>query len=163
VLNFIRNGQRVLTIADQLAAFFCFMHHLRPHQAASVVSWTGSSIEGSSFSGLLTRVEIGHIRISSAGNGRIRSRGSTRIIISGENDGHSVMNVGHKLVGISGDDHKSAGPFTGTRVLPIFPDTGNAEGAPSFIAIAYGCFAFWPLIAFHSKKPSTGTMQRRLR
>jgi hypothetical protein len=28
-------------------------------------------IEGSSFSGLLTRVEIGHIRIGSAGNGRI--------------------------------------------------------------------------------------------
>src|SRR6266404_9906965 len=25
-----------------------------------------------------------------------------------------------------------------------------------------GCFALWPLIAFHSKKPSTGTMQRRL-
>jgi hypothetical protein len=36
----------------------------------------GSTIEGSSFSGLLTRVEIGHIRIGSAGNGRIRSRGS---------------------------------------------------------------------------------------
>jgi hypothetical protein len=30
----------------------------------------------------------------------------------------------------------------------------------SFIAIAYGCFALCPLIAFHSKKPSTGTMQR---
>jgi hypothetical protein len=36
----------------------------------------GSRIEGSSFSGLLTRVEIGHIRIGSAGNGPIRSRGS---------------------------------------------------------------------------------------
>jgi len=36
----------------------------------------GSSIDGSSFSGLLTRVEIGHIRISSAGKGRIRSRAS---------------------------------------------------------------------------------------
>jgi hypothetical protein len=35
----------------------------------------GSTIEGSSFSGLLTRVEIGHIRIGSAGNGRIRSLG----------------------------------------------------------------------------------------
>ena len=36
----------------------------------------GSTIEGSSFSGLLTRVEIGHIRIGSAGNGRSRSPGS---------------------------------------------------------------------------------------
>jgi hypothetical protein len=32
-------------------------------------------MEGSSFSGLLTIVEIGHIRIGSAGNGRIKSRG----------------------------------------------------------------------------------------
>jgi hypothetical protein len=29
----------------------------------------GSTIDGSSFSGLLTRVEIGHMRIGSAGNG----------------------------------------------------------------------------------------------
>jgi hypothetical protein len=36
----------------------------------------GSTIEGSSFSGLLTRVEIGHMRIRSAANGRIKSRGS---------------------------------------------------------------------------------------
>jgi hypothetical protein len=34
----------------------------------------GSTIEGSSFSGLLTRVEVDHIRIGSAGNGR-RLRG----------------------------------------------------------------------------------------
>jgi hypothetical protein len=33
----------------------------------------GSTIDGSSFSGLLTRVEIGHIRMGSAGNGRIKS------------------------------------------------------------------------------------------
>ena len=33
----------------------------------------GLRIEGSSFSGLLTRVEVGHIRIGSAGNGRIKS------------------------------------------------------------------------------------------
>jgi hypothetical protein len=36
----------------------------------------GSMIEGSSFSGLFTRVEIGHIRIGSDGKGRIKSRGS---------------------------------------------------------------------------------------
>jgi hypothetical protein len=36
----------------------------------------GSTIEGSSLSGLLTRVEIGHIRMGSARNGRIKSRGS---------------------------------------------------------------------------------------
>jgi hypothetical protein len=37
------------------------------------------------------------------------------------------------------------------------------NGLPSFMAMAYGCLAVWPLIAFHSKKPSTGRMQRRLR
>src|SRR6516225_7567794 len=36
----------------------------------------GSMIDGSSFSGLLTRVEIGHIRVGSAGNGCMRSSGS---------------------------------------------------------------------------------------
>jgi hypothetical protein len=44
--------------------------------AAVVVNSTGSTIDGSSFSGLLTHVDIGHIRISSAGKGRIRSAGS---------------------------------------------------------------------------------------
>jgi len=36
----------------------------------------GSTIDGSSFSGLLTRVEIGHIRIGLLGYGRSKSRGS---------------------------------------------------------------------------------------
>src|SRR6476646_238454 len=33
------------------------------------------------------------------------------------------------------------------------------NGRPSFMAIAYGCLAFCPLIAIHSKNPSTGMMQ----
>jgi hypothetical protein len=45
-------------------------------QAASVASSLGSTIEASSFSGLFTRVDIGHTRICSAGNGRITSAGS---------------------------------------------------------------------------------------
>jgi hypothetical protein len=36
----------------------------------------GSMIDGSSFAGLLTRVEIGHMRSRSDGNGRSKSRGS---------------------------------------------------------------------------------------
>jgi hypothetical protein len=43
---------------------------------ANVASSIGSMIEGSSFSGLLTRVDIGHIRIRSVGNCRIKPRGS---------------------------------------------------------------------------------------
>jgi hypothetical protein len=43
------------------------------------------------------------------------------------------------------------------------------RGAPAAEKLRYslhycnGCLDFWPFIAFHSKKPSTGTMQRRLR
>jgi len=46
------------------------------HSHALAANSTGSTVDASSFSGLFTRVEIGHIRISSAGHGRIRSRGS---------------------------------------------------------------------------------------
>ncbi len=49
---------------------------LRSAYAAELVNSMGSMIEGSSFSGLLTRVETGHIRRGSAGNGRINSCGS---------------------------------------------------------------------------------------
>jgi hypothetical protein len=48
----------------------------RRHYAASLANWTGSMIDGSSFSGLLTRVEIGQIHMRPAGKERIRSRGS---------------------------------------------------------------------------------------
>ena len=43
--------------------------------ATAMANSIGSTIDGSSFSGLLTWVEIGHIRIGSAGKGRINSRG----------------------------------------------------------------------------------------
>jgi hypothetical protein len=49
---------------------------LRSAYAAEVVNSIDSTIEGSSFSGLLTRVEIGHVRILSPGKGRINSFGS---------------------------------------------------------------------------------------
>jgi hypothetical protein len=44
--------------------------------AASVDSSIGSTIEESSFWGLLTRVEIGHMRIRPAGKDRIKSPAS---------------------------------------------------------------------------------------
>jgi hypothetical protein len=43
--------------------------------AAEVANWIGSTIEGSSCSDLLTRIENGHIRMGSAGKGRINLRG----------------------------------------------------------------------------------------
>ena len=38
---------------------------------------------------------------------------------------------------------------------------GMPKGDPSLMAMANGCLAFWPLIAFHSKKPSAGMRHRR--
>ena len=62
------------------AALCCLVGHFSGHvsstYAASGASSIGSTIERSSFSGLLTRVEIGHMRIRSAANGRIKSHGS---------------------------------------------------------------------------------------
>jgi len=43
--------------------------------AAEVANWIGSTIEGSSCSDLLTRIVNGHIRMGSAGKGRINLRG----------------------------------------------------------------------------------------
>ena len=57
----------------------------RPHSSVGDPPSTGSSgsrMVGSSLSGLFTRVEIGHIIISSAGNGTSRSRGSGSMLAS---------------------------------------------------------------------------------
>jgi hypothetical protein len=65
--------------------------------ATSVASSIGLTIEGSSFSGLLTRGEVGHMRIGLAGKGRIagRNRRSRRgIITRRQNDRHTIMDVG---------------------------------------------------------------------
>jgi hypothetical protein len=63
-----------------------------------VVSSIGSTIEGSSFSGLFTRVEIGHIRISSAGKphqvARIRLLAEpARVVARSQNERHAVMDL----------------------------------------------------------------------
>lgn len=66
--------------------------------AASVASSMGSSIEGSSFSGLFTRVEINQIRMRSAGNCPIRPRGllakPAGVITRGQYDRHTVVDLG---------------------------------------------------------------------
>src|SRR5262245_55479782 len=137
--------------------------------AASIAGSTGSTIEASSFSGLLTRVEIGHIRIGSAGEGRIRSRGS------GSCPSQRTKSPGARMTGIRSwmsaiSSFESVVMMANVRIHS--PEAGSFQfsqiparpnGEPSFIAIAYGCLALCPLMAFHSKKPSTGTIQRPVR
>jgi hypothetical protein len=74
----------------------------------SLANSTGSTIDGSSFSGLLTRVEIGHIRIRSAGNGRIRLRGSGSSL---NHRVYTVMDFGHQLIRVGCDDREGSDPL----------------------------------------------------
>jgi len=54
---------------------------------------------------------------------------------------------------------RSHSPVRGLRQFSQSPARPNGE--LSFMAMAQGCLARAPLMARHSKKPSTGTMQRR--
>jgi hypothetical protein len=68
--------------------------------AAVVVNSICSKIEGSSFSDLFTRVEIGHIRIGSDGKGVIRSRGHRSSAPSPSFDRHQqTIDVGRHAAG----------------------------------------------------------------
>src|SRR6516225_11461802 len=51
----------------------------------------------------------------------------TGVIAGCQDDWHPVMNVGHQLIGIGGDNCKSPNPFARSRLLPVLPDAGDAE------------------------------------
>jgi hypothetical protein len=81
IIGFRYPSPRISELADQLEGLpnrECH-HEIRSRvrrfipYATAVASSIGSMIDGSSFSGLLTRVEIGHIRMGADGNGRINS------------------------------------------------------------------------------------------
>ena len=57
----------------------------------------GSTIEGSSFSGLLTRVDIGHIRIGPDGNGRIAHPAG--VVVGREDERHARAKISHPASG----------------------------------------------------------------
>jgi hypothetical protein len=66
----------------------------------------------SRFSGLLTRVEIGHIRMGLAGNGRIKPPAEPADVVARRQDQrHSIVNFGHELVGVGRDDREGANPL----------------------------------------------------
>jgi hypothetical protein len=102
-----------------------------PPYAASVATSTGSTIAASSFSGLLTRVEIGHIRIGAAGNGRIRSRGSARADCS--SSAQAADHDGRRFV--TGDQFgRTSAPISPQAVQTILGHkerTGIPSGSPS--------------------------------
>ena len=108
---------------------------------AEAANAIGSTIVGSSFSGSLTLVEMGHIRIGSAGNGQVRLVAQPSAIVGGcEDQGHAVVNLGDQLVGVRRDDREGANPLARTRVPPV--NAPIPKGLPSCMAMAYGCLAF---------------------
>ena len=66
------------------------------------------------------------------------------------------MYVGDQLIGVGGDDCKCPTPLTELGSFQFSQMPAMPNGEPSFMAMAYGCLALCPLIAFHSKKPSAG-------
>ena len=69
---------------------------------------SGSRIKGSSFSGLLTRVDNSYLRIGSAGKGRIKSWVGfvvqpAHAIDGCEDERQSVVDFGNRLIGVSCD------------------------------------------------------------
>jgi hypothetical protein len=84
----------------------------------------GSRIEGSSFSGLLTRVEIGHIRIGSAGNTRSRSAGigfiaqPTDVVAGREDQRHPVVDFSHQF---QASALRGASTMPPSERLPMLP------------------------------------------
>jgi len=90
----------------------------------------GSAIDASSFSSLLTDVEIGHTRTGSAGNDRISSCGSRSSLGASrrrENKRHSIVDLGHQFVEHRCDNRESTNPFAGGRVFPVFLQPAEAK------------------------------------
>src|SRR5262245_3782746 len=129
-----------------------------------------SRIVGSSLSGLFTRVEIGHIAMRPAGNGTSKSRGSGSMDESHRSQDSVGMITGIRscmsltsslaVVVITAKVRTQASPpgFCQFSQMPA-----SANGLPDFMAMAKGCLALVPLIAFHSKKLSTGNRHLRRR
>ena len=91
----------------------------------------GSTIDGSSFSGLLTRVEIGHIRMGSAGNERLSREGlalQLANVRSRRAEGSMACDRGFRpqFVGIGGDDREGSCPVAGKSV-PCRAKLGDVE------------------------------------
>jgi hypothetical protein len=64
------------------------------------------------------------------------------------------VNFGDQPTGVDGDDREGSQPLAGSRTFQLSQVPPSPNGLPSFIAMAKGCFIL-PLVAFHSKKPST--------
>jgi hypothetical protein len=114
----------------------------------------------------LTRVEIGHIRMSF---GRVRLQQIARIwiiaqpaiiLLRAQNCWHTIVNLTDEFVGPDRDDCKRVLPLS-SRVLPVLPKACDPKRRAVAHRYRERLLRLRPLIAFHSKNPSTGRMQRR--
>jgi hypothetical protein len=83
---------------------------------------------------LLTRVEIGHMRIGSALNGphqvvRVGLLAQpARVVAGGQDQRHAVVDFCDQLVGVGGDDRERADPVSSRTTA--FRATGPARALP---------------------------------
>ena len=115
---------------------------------------TGSRTLGSSFSGLFTRIEMGHLHLL-AWEGTSRSRGSGSMFAS-----HRSYASGGRMTGMRSwilptSSFAAVVMMQNVRihssVFGIFQFSqmaASANGSPDFMAMAYGCFGLLPLDGF---------------
>jgi hypothetical protein len=124
-----------LILRGRFTNLVCRIHDVRERRAS-----TGSTIEGSSFFGLLTGVDIGHIRIGVAGNVRIKSRGS------GSSLSQRTKSPGARISGmrswISATISLASVVITAKcesiarcRFFPVFPEPANGDSPPERICV----------------------------
>src|SRR5215813_5310075 len=51
----------------------------------------------------------------------------TSIVTGRQNERHPVVNLGHELVGVGGDDGERPNPFARSRLFPVLPNPGKPE------------------------------------
>jgi hypothetical protein len=112
-------------------------------------------MDGSSFSGLFTLVEISHIVMGSDGKGTSRSRGSESQRskeIGGTITGHPIMYRPHEVVGGAGADGEGPHPLVRAGPLPVFPGTRQRKWFAALLPNGIGAFWLDPLDRFPLKE-----------
>jgi hypothetical protein len=108
------------------------------------IAWAGTSsrMEASSFSGLLTRVEIGHIRRASDSNARIGVSAYPSLVVDPMQDHrHAIVDLTYQFVRVCSDDRKGAHPLA-RGAFPVLPERCHAEGRAVLHRDGVGLFRF---------------------
>src|SRR5262249_1431497 len=76
----------------------------------------------------------------------------TGVIGRCKDDRHAVMDVGHQLVGIGGDDSERPNPFARSGLFPVLPNAGDPEWRAVFHCDGVGLLRLLPFDRFPFKE-----------